>query len=481
MTAVRFLVLTLAGLPLAGCGLYEAYQRPTLDVPASYTVPGATDGASLGTPFGTSFGTAPWRSVYTDPELQRLIAEALSNGPDGLLAAAQEREAAAAAGVTRAQQLPSVGLSLTTTPVQRQPNATLTSSFLGGVSASWEIDLWGRYAHATDAARADWLAATENRHGVSVSLVANVASLYYRLAALRASERVIEEVAETQREGLRLIHQTAAAGINTAAEERQQESALAATEANAPPLKQQIVEVQTALAVLLGRPPGSFTVPDRAELVAPAAVPAGLPSDLLLRRPDVRIAEARLKAAHARVLVARAQFFPDISLTGIFGTVSTHLGDALGGSGAKVASLGPNLLLPLYAGGALRANRDVALARVDEAVIGYRRVVNNALGDTANALSAYQTSAELVAIEARRVNAAREALRLAELRFRAGVTGFLELLDAQRQVLASETDAIQAELTHRQALIGLYLALGGGWEDGVYAPPAPPTAPAAAN
>ncbi len=463
MRAISCLALAGAALTLGGCGLYEKYQRPALDVPVAF--PAAAGGSE-----GASIGTTPWRSVYTDPDLQTLIDEALRNGPDGLLAAAQAREAAAAAGIARGQQLPTVSGVLTTTAVQKARGERLTSSFLGGVSASWEIDLWGRYAHATDAARSEWLASEENRHAVTISLVANVADLYYRLAALRATERVTREVVETQRQGLKLIHQTAAAGINTAAEERQQESALAATEANLPTLHQQIVELHTALAIVLGRTPGSFEVSDRAALDVPATVPAGLPSELLTRRPDIRLAEARLEAAHARLLVARAQFFPDISLTGVFGGASTSLSDVIHGRGATVASLGPNVLLPLFAGGALIANRDVALARLDQSVIGYRRTVNNALGEVANALSAYQTSAELVSIETRRVGAAREALRLADLRFRAGVTGFLELLDAQRQLLASESDAIQADLTRREALIHLYLALGGGWADGVYAP-----------
>ena len=299
---------------------------------------------------------------------------------------------------------------------------------------------------------------------MTASLIANVANLYYTLAALRATEQVTLDVAQNQRDGLRLIQETSRAGINSAAEERQQESALAATEANLPPLHQQIVAAQTALSVLLGRTPGVLELSTPASLDLPAAVPPGLPSELLERRPDVRLAEARLHAAHARLSVAKAMFFPDISLTGFLGGASTSLSDVLHGRAAPVASLGPGVLQPLFAGGALVYNRDAALARLDQALIVYRRTVNSALGEVANDLSAYQTSADLVAIEARRVTAAREVLRLAELRFRAGITSFMELLDAQRQQLASETEAIQSELAQRQALINLYLALGGGWQ-----------------
>ena len=457
MTLIRSLVAATCVMAQGGCTLFEPYRRPAVDVPTGYAA-GAAPSA------GPAVAQLPWREVFTDATLAALIDEALANGPDGLLAAAQVREAAAAAGIARAGQLPSISLALQTSPVARARDERLTSTFLGGVSAAWEIDLWGRYAKTTEAARADFLASQENLHGVTASLIANVANLYYTLAALRATEQVTLDVAQNQRDGLRLIQETSRAGINSAAEERQQESALAATEANLPPLHQQIVAAQTALSVLLGRTPGVLELSTPASLDLPAAVPPGLPSELLERRPDVRLAEARLHAAHARLSVAKAMFFPDISLTGFLGGASTSLSDVLHGRAAPVASLGPGVLQPLFAGGALVYNRDAALARLDQALIVYRRTVNSALGEVANDLSAYQTSADLVAIEARRVTAAREVLRLAELRFRAGITSFMELLDAQRQQLASETEAIQSELAQRQALINLYLALGGGWQ-----------------
>ena len=203
--------------------------------------------------------------------------------------------------------------------------------------------------------------------------------------------------------------------------------------------------------------PGTLALPER--------LPAGLPSALLERRPDLRAAEARLVAADARVAEAKARFFPQISLTALLGGVSTDLGDALIGDGATVVSLGPNLLQPLFTGGALRANRDAALARLDQAVISYRRTVLGAFGEVSDSLVAYETSAELLAIQRRREYSTSEALRLAEMRFNAGITTFLEVLDAQRQWLAAETDAAQALLEQRQALVRLYLSLGGGWEE----------------
>jgi multidrug efflux system outer membrane protein len=192
-------------------------------------------------------------------------------------------------------------------------------------------------------------------------------------------------------------------------------------------------------------------------------VPAGLPSSLLERRPDVRQAETQLVAANARVGEAKAMFFPSISLTAILGGVSTTLSEAVRGQ-AAVASLGPSLLQPLYAGGRLVFNRDAALARLDQSLINYRKTILSALAEVANHLEAYATGAELLQIQQRRSYAAREALRLAELRFRAGTTSFIEVLDAQRTHLAAETEAAQSVLERRQAFIRLYLALGGGWE-----------------
>lgn len=205
----------------------------------------------------------------------------------------------------------------------------------------------------------------------------------------------------------------------------------------------------------------------RAVSISPIApsMPPPVPSALLERRPDVRQAETQLVAANARVGEAKALFFPSISLTAILGGVSTHLSEAVRGQ-AAVASLGPSLLQPLYAGGRLVFNRDAALARLDQALINYRKSVLNALAEVANSIEAYETGAELMEIQQRRSHASREALRLAELRFRAGTTSFLEVLDAQQRThLAAETEAAQSLLERRQAYIRLYLALGGGWEN----------------
>lgn len=443
---------------LAGCAVGPDYQRPATDLPENFrNAPPAADQPSL--------AEQDWQSVFTDPPLQKLIEEALRAGPDALLAAARVREAEASAGIARAPIFPQASLSLNTSAIAREPGDQYTSTFLGGAGISWEIDLWGRYRRGSEAARADLLASVAAQRGMQASLIGSVAAYYYQLAALRETQAVTQTTAENQREVLRLVKRLSAAGVSSAAEERQQESALGATEARLPPLRRQIAETENALSILLGRHPGALRFETPPTLQVPNLAPPGLPSTLLERRPDIQQAEAKLVAANARVGEAKAMFFPSLSLTAIFGGVSTSLSDVLSGSAPVVASVGPGLLQPLFAGGKIYFNREAAQARLDQALISYQKTVLGALGEVADTLTAFETSAELMDIQASRVNASREAMRFANLRFLAGTTSFLEVLDAQRQLLAAETDQAQSLLERRNALIRLYLALGGGWKN----------------
>lgn len=457
MTRRLPLVAALIGLFAAGCAVGPDYRRPELPLPEKYA-------ASEQSADKASFADSNWREVFTDPQLQALIDEALAAGPDALLAAARLREAEALAGVTRAPLFPQASLSLNTSPTVHRSGEQFTSSFMGGAGISWEIDLWGRYRRASEAAQAELVANEAARDGMNASLVAQVARAYFTLAALHDTLAITERSARNQGDVLGLIKRLSAAGIASAAEERQQESALAATEAAIPTLKRQIAETETAIALLLGRHPGRLPVSGPPVLALPGFIPPGLPSLLLEQRPDIRQAEARLVAANARVGEAKALFFPNLSLTAMFGGVSTSLSDVVHGRAPTVASLGPNLLMPLFAGGRIYFNKAAAEARLEQALIGYRKTIDNALGEVANGLAAYETSNELMDVQARRVVAAREAMRLADLRFRSGTTSFLEVLDAQRQLLSAETQEVQALLERRQALITVYLALGGGWQ-----------------
>ncbi len=450
------LLLTLIA---GGCAMGPDYSRPELELPDRFRAPTA------GTmPAAASLAEESWRSLYPDPTLQALIEEALAAAPDLLLAEARMREAAAAAGVVRADLYPNLGLTYSTAPVPRPAGKELASNFSAGASVSWELDLWGRLRRADEASRAELLASEAGRRGVVLSLIADVAGRYYQLVAYRTAYRVAEETAANQRDALQLIRRLAGAGIATDAELRQQEVALAVTEVNLPTLRRQIAATENGLSLLLGRLPGAIPLPEAAQLALPAAIPAGLPSRLLEARPDILAAEQRLIAANARLGVAKAMYFPSLSLTGLFGKVSDQAFEVLTGGGATIASLGVNALQPLFAGKRYVFNEKGALARLDQALLSYRQTVLAALAETATALTDYQESGVALTLQGHRVASARESLRLAEDRYRAGVISFIEVLDAQRQLFAAETDQVTSLLDRRLALSRVYLALGGGWD-----------------
>lgn len=441
----------LAVAMLAGCAVGDDYQRPPIESPPSFrgtTAPGA------------SLGASDWRAVFADPAQQALIEEALAVNLDLQIAEARIREAQANVVIARSGALPNVAVALNTSPIARLPGDTLSASFLAAGLLNWEIDLWGRIRRGTEAAGGDLAAREAARDGAQVSLVAGVAGLHFDVAALREVLARTEASAALQADSLRLMRRRNAAGIVSAAEVRQSEAQLAGTQARLPELQRQLVAAENALALLLARPPAALDVP-APKLALPAALPAGLPSELLDRRPDLREAEQRLLAANALVGEAKALMLPTLSLTGTLGRISTSLQDLL--SGATVASLGPNAAQSLYAGGALTANRDAAIARLDQALLVYRSTALNALREVSDALVAYERSGEQLELEQVRVTAQRESLRLADKRFTAGVVSFIEVLDAQRGLLAAETDFVSARLARQRALVQVYRALGGGW------------------
>jgi multidrug efflux system outer membrane protein len=455
---VSVLLLALLPVVFAGCAMGPDYSRPQISLPGGFRDEGVVAGEQ-------SFAELSWRSVYRDEALQPLIEEALNAAPDIALAEARVREAAAVAGVVRADFLPRLGLSLATSPIPRPDGDTLASNYTGGATISWELDLWGRLRRANEAARADLLGREEARRGVVISLIADVAGRYYQLVSEHQALGVAEHIAGSQEDALRLITRLAASGMASAAEVRQQEVALAVTQASLPNLRRRIAADENGLSVLLGRVPGTVPL-----AISPAAsfadeIPAGLPSSLLERRPDIRAAEQQLIAANAKVGEAKARFFPNISLTGLFGNIGTQLSEVLSGGATTVASLGANAVQPLFAGGQLYFGHEAALARLDQALLTYRKTVLNALAEVATALSNYRESGQLLVIQEKRVMAAREALRLADLRYRSGTISYLEVLDAQRQLFAAETEQVNSLLERRLAFSRIYLALGGGWEE----------------
>lgn len=453
LTATMAALVVTSATVLSGCAVGDDYRRPRLDLPASYR------GAE---PTVESLAARDWRDVFADPALRALVDTALASNLDLAVAEARVREAQASVTIARAGQLPTLSLGLQTSPTARQPGDTLTASFLAAGFLNWEIDVWGRVRRGTEAARADFAAREAARYGAQVSLVAQTASNYFSLIAARDTLTATERSARLQRDSLNLMRRRNQAGIVAAAEVRQAEGQLAATEARLPELVRQIAATENALSLLLARPP--MPIPTaHGVLDLPATLPVGLPSELLDRRPDLRQAEQQLVAANARVGEAKAQLFPSLSLTAAFGRVGFELGQLLASGTASVASLGPNVTQPLYAGGALAANRDAAIARLDVALVSYRAAALNALREVADAVEAYRRAGEALEKQQVRINAQREALRLADMRFSAGVVSFIEVLDAQRQLLAAETDFVNSRLAQQFAYVQLYRALGGGW------------------
>jgi multidrug efflux system outer membrane protein len=446
-------------LLLAACNLGPAYSRPDLDLPGAYrnTVP-EQDARSI--------ADVPWWQVFDDPQLVELIGEALRDNLDLAIAAAQIVEAEAQVTVARAPIFPRLDAQGQATRGNRDAAlSTTASSFLAALALSWEIDLWGRYLRATEAARANLLATEEGRAAVVASLVAGVAQQYLQLKGLRQRLDVIERTATAQRDSLRLVTLLARQGVQSAAEVRQAESQLLATEAQLPGIMRLIAQSEDALAILLGKPPRAFDVDASVPgLALPPRVPAGIPSELVERRPDIRQAEQRLVAANANVGVARAQFFPSISLTGTLGRASAALRDLVTGDGTTVHSISAGLTQPLFSGGALVANYDAARARAEQAALAYRRTVLVALQEVCDALAAYERDIEETETNRQRVAVTSESLRLAQLRFRSGVASYLEVLDAERQLLSAQLDLNASGLNQRIAAVQLYKALGGGWK-----------------
>ncbi|MGH8688399.1 MAG: efflux transporter outer membrane subunit [Burkholderiales bacterium] len=447
----------------AGCAVRPDYQRPPLELPQAW---------KEATPRPEN--APPWWHVYRDPALERLIEEALADNTDVLVAVARVDEARALLGETRSQQLPQVGAiatagrSLTSKATGLVPPgvAAERSDYLAGLTVSYEVDLFGKLSAATDAARAD-LAATEAvRDAVRLALTARVASSYYTLGALDAEIDLTRRAIALRDDALALQRRRREAGLISDYDLRQLEADTATFRADLPPLERDRDVEEAALAALLGRSPRAvFEDPVvRAAFVADAAdavvVPQGLPSELLLRRPDLVEAEQQLVAANARVAEARAAYFPSIRLTGVLGSESTALGD-LFTSPAGMWNAVASLAAPLYTGGRLDAQRDAALARERGALASYQGAVRVAFSEVRQALSSQSRARESFEAQTARVEALRDTARLARLRYASGISSQLEVLDAERGLVSALSAQIQSLRVQRSAVADLYRALGG--------------------
>jgi len=459
------LVLCVASVWFSGCTVGPKYARPNVTTPAAYR--GLTDEQAAKTE-PSSLGGEEWSKVFQDQELQGLIRTALQNNYDVRIAAARVLEARAQLGITRADQFPSLSGGGNITSQRSVASGPLpafqqTTGQLN-ISASWNLDFWGRYRRATEAQRARLLAQEWAKQAVISSLVANVASGYFQLRELDLELEISKRTLASRTESLKLTAMRTEHGIDTMLDQRQAEQLVYTAGAQVPDLERQIEQEENALSILLGNNPGA--IPRGLKLTeqphAPE-VPSGLPSELLERRPDVREAEENLVAANAQIGVARAAYFPQISLTGTGGYQSSALSNLFTGP-AGIWNFGGSLVQPIFEGGRLKSNVRLAEAQHQEMLLTYQQTIQGAFRDVSNALVAYRKNREFRIQEEKLTEAARDAARLSEQRFDAGATDYLEVLTNETNYFSDELTLAQAQFNELLALVQLYQALGGGWQ-----------------
>jgi multidrug efflux system outer membrane protein len=461
----RFLPLLLV---LGACKMGPDYTRPELPAPAVWYDSSARDT----TPRDTTFADLPWWRVFQDTVLQQLVRTALEQNPDLGIAAERVTEAEAHLRITRADLYPWLNGGA---GASRDEFGDLTADNISaGLGVSWELDLFGRVRRATERDRALLLATEEGRRGVVLGLVSAVATTYVEMRTSDLQLEIARRTAESRRQYVDLAKQRFDGGVTGEIDYRQAQTQYEDARTAVINLQEQVARQENALSVLVGRAPGA--VPRGRPLEAqplPATVPAGLPSALLERRPDLRAAEFSLAAVTADVGVAKALLFPNISLTGFFGFASRELTGVFSGEGAAWGA-GASLLQPLFQGGRLRANVKVSESRMRQGVLEYRGAVLRALQETENALVAVRLAGDRTASLDSQVVYNTITLRLAETRYEGGVAPFLEVLDAQRSLFSSELSAASARRLRLLAYVNLYRALGGGWQQDTTGTAPPP-------
>jgi multidrug efflux system outer membrane protein len=434
------------------------YARPAATTPDTFR--GADAGA-----VGQSLGQEAWAAVFPDEVLRQLIAEALANNYDARIAATRVLQASALLGLARADQLPTITGQASG---QGQRGAIFGGTQVptigvaqASVGLSWEIDFWGRYRRATEAAQAD-LARTEwGQRAIVTSLVSEVASQYFLLRALDLQHEIATRTLASREESLRLTVIRERGGATPLVDVRQAEQLVLGATAQIADVEGRTAQVEHAVSVLLGRAPGPIA---RGQALVdqprPPALPAGLPSALLERRPDLQQAEQQLHAATARIGVAEAFKYPQIGLTGSGGVASTSLANLLT---SGTWAIGANLVQPIFNGGRNRNRVALAEAQAQEAALAWQGAVLQALREVSDALVGYTRQRDVRTTQEALVVAATDARRLADLRYRGGATSYLEVLDSDTRLYVAELGLVQAQLAELTAYVEVYRALGGGW------------------
>jgi multidrug efflux system outer membrane protein len=460
-------------LAAGACTVGPDYQRPELDVPQSFRDPAAAPGAQAPAPEG-SLADQTWQEVFGDPVLQDLIRTALAQNSDLKIAASRILEARANLGIVRSRYYPEVaaGAGYTATRTSENGAVKLPSGadatrdyydlFLG--VPTWEIDFWGKVKRAEEGARAVLLATEEARNAVLQALVADVAAAYYQLLGLDLELEIAKRTLESRLESLQLAQRREEGGVGSLADVRQAEVLVSEARAAIPSTQLAIEQFENQINLLLGNNPGP--VPRGEPLLGhalPAEVASGLPSSLLERRPDVRAAEQALIAANADVGVAKAAYYPSITLTGAYGVQSSELSGLFDSSNVAWQFV-PSINLPIFSGGRLDAQAEAARQRFEQAVEGYRQTVRQAFADVSNGLIGFRRTRELSSELAVGTEAQRDAVRLARVRYEGGVTSYLEVLFNDQGLFASELQLARTQVEELVSYVRLYRALGGGWQ-----------------
>jgi len=469
------IAIAAAALALSGCTVGPDYRRPQVAVPTGFRTPQTTETA-LPESVAASLADLKWFEVFRDPPLQDLIKVALARNYDLRDAVARVDEARANLGITRSNQYPQVSASgdLQFTRLSRNGQFPLPASFVASQNRNWgeaalnllsfQIDLWGQLRRATEGARANLLSADWNRKTVITTVVSQIAADYFQLLELDSELEISQSTLATRRASLQLTNDRQGHGIATLLDVRQAEQLVDSTAESIPELEQQIEQTEDQMSLLLGKNPGNI---ERARTFSvdyvPPEVPAGLPSALLERRPDIRAAEQAMIAANANIGVAKAAYFPQISLTGSIGGQSSSLATLFAGP-AGAWSFVPQLTQPIFTAGRLKNNVRLAQAQREDAQIAYEKSIATAFQEVSDALIAHQRTRESRVEQQKLVTALEDRKRLAYARYQGGVDTQLNALDADRDLLSAELTLEQIRYGELVSVVQLYKALGGGWQ-----------------
>jgi outer membrane protein, multidrug efflux system len=449
----------------AGCMMGPKYKRPAVDVPQEYRASAPQQSAQA-----SSLGNEQWWQVYQDPVLTQLIHTAIVQNYDVRIAATHVLEAQAQVGIARSNQFPSASVGA---DIYSQQNAKVSNVFPAyqvnagqlNLSVIWNLDFWGKYRRQTEAARAQLLATEWGQRAVLSSLVANVATAYFQLRALDSELEISQRTLASRQESLKLTQFLESHGSNSGLDVSQSEQLVYTASETIPDLERQIQQQENLLSVLLGKNPQS--IPRGRVLTeqpVPHDVPAGLPSELLERRPDVRQAEEMMVAANAQIGVAKAAFFPSISLTGTGGLESNALNRFLS-QPSQTWFAAFSVSQPLFEAGRLRSGLRLTRAQWQEAVLSYQETVQHALEQVSSALVAYQKDREFREQQELLTEAARQTNQLSGVLYKNGGASYLQVLTSETNYFSADLNLVQAQLNERLALVQLYQALGGGWQE----------------